>query len=45
MAVFAAARTLGDAEIATGVLWPLLVFLDGALDLAKVIQITKSPTG
>ena len=38
MAIFALAGILTDAEIATGVSWPLLLFLGAIFGLANVIQ-------
>jgi len=41
MAVFAATGILEDHEIATGVSWPLLLFLGGIFGLSNVIQNLK----
>ena len=38
MAIFALAGILTDGEIATGVSWPLLLFLGGIFGLANVVQ-------
>ena len=41
MAVFALSGILGDADIATGVSWTLLLFLGGIFGLGNVIVDTK----
>jgi di/tricarboxylate transporter len=38
MAIFAVSGILADSEIATGVSWPLLLFLGAIFGLANVIQ-------